>query len=581
MITGGRMRRLGSYGRSLSVRLVLLLTLALLPLGLLSLYQTNKVLDEAETLSRTSLMSKTVAASHAERELFQKALGAAQGLGAMVLAASADTCRAAVADFVRAHGSFVFAGFIEMDGRMRCSSSDEVFDFSDNPDFRTAIGKQDAHVVMRQRGVVSQQPVAVVIQPIYRRGDLQGLSLVSIPNSVADATIQAADLGEEGLELLTVNELGELVVSTNERSSGRDFLPRDVSPDQLVGLAGSTFEAISGGGERRLFAVSELIPGSVVLVGSLPYRTSADVGGSLESRLALAFPLLMWIVGMIVAYMGVQRLVVRHVRALRSAMRRFALGDRAVGSLALDNPPEELAEAERAFNRMALLISEAEQRRDQDLRDKKVLLKEVHHRVKNNLQLIASIMNMQMRSARSDEARGLLAGLQQRVRGLAMRHRALYAAPDLTTVDASELLQAVVEDVAQAMMRQDVTLDTHFDSVELYPDQAVPLSMLAAEAWTNALKYVRAAPGGARISVLQTYDADTRIVTLRIVNSCEGLKEASADSLQSSGLGQRLMRAFEAQLGTRADVTEEEGEYVYEVRFELAEFEPERGERTD
>ncbi len=570
------MRRLGSYGRSLSVRLVLLLTLALLPLGLLSLYQTKKVLDEAEAMSRTSLMSKTVAASHAERELFQKALGAAEGLGALVLAASADTCRAAVTDFIAEHSNFVFAGFIEMDGRMRCSSHDEELDFAGTPDFEDAITKTGPHVVMRSDGIVSGEAVAIVIHPIMRRGVLQGLATVSIPLRVANETIRETQL-ESDLRLLTVNNEGEIVVSTDPDYRTEDLLPRDVTPEQLVGLAGSTFEALAGSGTRRLFAVSELIPGSVVLVGSAPYENSANLGGSLQGRMALAFPLVMWIAGMGVAYLGVQRLVVRHVRALRSAMRRFALGDRAVGSLALDNPPEELAEAERAFNRMALLISEAEQRRDQDLRDKKVLLKEVHHRVKNNLQLIASIMNMQMRSAQSAEARGLLSGLQQRVRGLAMLHRALYAAPDLTTVDAAELLQAVIEDVAQSLGRPDVTLETHFESVELYPDQAVPLSMLAAEALTNALKYARA-PGQARIEVHQTFAAASGQVTLRVANSCEGAA-AKAGELTSSGLGQKLMRAFEAQLNTLAAVTESDDSYVYEVSFTREEFDQGASER--
>lgn len=570
------MRRLGSYGRSLSVRLVLLLTLALLPLGLLSLYQTKKVLDEAEAMSRTSLMSKTVAASHAERELFQKALGAAEGLGALVLAASADTCRAAVTDFIAEHSNFVFAGFIEMDGRMRCSSHDEELDFAGTPDFEDAITKTGPHVVMRSEGIVSGEAVAIVIHPIMRRGVLQGLATVSIPLRVANETIRETQL-ESDLRLLTVNNEGEIVVSTDPDYRTEDLLPRDVTPGQLVGLAGSTFEALAGSGTRRLFAVSELIPGSVVLVGSAPYENSANLGGSLQGRMALAFPLVMWIAGMGVAYLGVQRLVVRHVRALRSAMRRFALGDRAVGSLALDNPPEELAEAERAFNRMALLISEAEQRRDQDLRDKKVLLKEVHHRVKNNLQLIASIMNMQMRSAQSAEARGLLSGLQQRVRGLAMLHRALYAAPDLTTVDAAELLQAVIEDVAQSLGRPDVTLETHFESVELYPDQAVPLSMLAAEALTNALKYARA-PGQARIEVHQTFAAASGQVTLRVANSCEGAA-AKAGELTSSGLGQKLMRAFEAQLNTLAAVTESDESYVYEVSFMREEFDQGASER--
>ncbi|CUH75633.1 sensor histidine kinase [Tropicibacter naphthalenivorans] len=578
------MRRLGTFARSLSARVVVLMTLALLPLGILSLYQTKTVMDEAQVFTRASLMSETVAASHAERELFQQALGAAQGLGAMAMSAAGPLCQTAMADFVTAHPVFVFAGFIQTDGQMVCSSSDQVYDFAGTAEFEEAIRENGPVINMRHQGVVSGESVAIVIQPIYRDNDLRGLAVVSIPHRVANGTLNLVDTPEpKDLRLLTVNAKGEIVVSNDGAEDAEQLLPRDVQPEQLVGIAGSTFEATARNGERRLFAVSELLPGSVVLVGSAPYDFGDGLVSSLQTRLALAFPLLMWITGIVVAYLGMQRLVVRHVRGLRSAMRRFALGDRTVGSLTLDNPAEELAEAERAFNRMALLISEAEQRRDQDLRDKKVLLKEVHHRVKNNLQLIASIMNMQMRTATSAEARFLLEGLQRRVRGLAMLHRALYAAPDLTTVDGADLLQAVVDDATQALLAPNIELTTDLANVELYPDQAVPLSMLSAEALTNALKYATASSkGDARIKVELHVTDDASQVTLRICNTKnDKAVNEHFDSLQSSGLGRKLMRAFEAQLDTRAEVVDEEGCYTYSVTFERVDFEPEKkGERA-
>jgi hypothetical protein len=76
-----------------------------------------------------------------------------------------------------------------------------------------------------------------------------------------------------------------------------------------------------------------------------------------------------------------------------------------------------------------------------------VLLREVHHRVKNNLQLIASIMNMQMRRAKSPETKALMKGLQERVMSLATVHKELYQTTGLADVRADELLGDLVRQI--------------------------------------------------------------------------------------------------------------------------------------
>ena len=260
-------------------------------------------------------------------------------------------------------------------------------------------------------------------------------------------------------------------------------------------------------------------------------------------------------------------------------MRRFALGERSAQSLRLDAPPGELADAERAFNRMALIISDAEARREADLRDKEVLLKEVHHRVKNNLQLIASIMNMQARNARSPETKQMLAGLQQRVRGLAMLHRTLYTTPELTTVDGADLIRTVVNDVTQALDADDLALEMSLDRVDLYPDQAVPLSMLLAEAVTNAVKHIGRAPDGRTAIDVSLVTEDDGRVRVSVSNTkgerLPGRQPPHED--EPSGLGTRLMAAFVAQLDGSAETEETDERYVYTVTLQARDFEPASG----
>ena len=122
----------------------------------------------------------------------------------------------------------------------------------------------------------------------------------------------------------------------------------------------------------------------------------------------------------------------------------------------------------------------------------------MHHRVKNNLQLIASILNLQMRQAVTPEARTLMKGVQDRVMSLATIHRGLYQTSGLTDIMASELLSDLARQVVGLGTGggRSVTLESNLDPVRLTPDQAVPLALLTTEALTNALKYAGAPAGG-------------------------------------------------------------------------------------
>lgn len=568
------MNRVSTFGKRISTRLALLLTLALLPLGLISLYQTQQVIEDAQDVTRASLMSETVSASHAGRELIQQALGAAQGLGVAVLDMPLEACNAVMQEFVEGHQTFSFAGLITPGLQTECNSAATPTDVSQSPTILAAVDANRPYVDFTIRGTYSGEAVTIAVHPVMRDEEVVGLISISIPHRIISALIDEAS-SVETVRIATINSAGDIVVANNTVKEAQGFLPRDITNQGLSELQDETFEAVSSNGERRFYAVSSVLPHSVVMVGSWPVEENESVIGGLQSSLALIFPIVMWIAGIAVAYIGLQRLVIRHVSGLRSAMRRFALGDRTVAALTLDDPPEELAEAARAFSRMALIISEAEIRQQKDLQDKEVLLKEVHHRVKNNLQLIVSIMNMEMRNAETPEARRMLRGLQRRVRGLATLHRTLYASPDMTTVDGGELVRAVVEDVAQVSLSPEIAMSVDVIPADLYPDQAVPLSMLSAEALTNAVKYVGRPADGSEpricVSLVRLEDGDR--LRLRIANTRGTPVSATEDeSPETSGLGSRLMKAFVMQIEGEAEVTEDEGQYVYDVLFSRREF---------
>lgn len=566
--------RTRTFLRRLPVQLIVLLTLALFPLGVISLYQTGEVLEEARERNRATLMERTVAAGMRERELIQRAAGASQALGLAVVGMTVDACGAALDRFIASDGDFLSARFHAVDGRLVCQSGGAAQ--AERGRLSPVVEPAETSISIRPASESFGTAVIRVTRPVRDNGTLVGFISLSIPLRIAEALI-ATSQRETGdnLRLAVVARDGVVIASSHESPGSGGYLPRAMSAGMLFDLQGATFEAEAGNGERRVFAVSRMIDGQAALVGSWPQRAALGQDWTLATLTPLVFPILMWVMGTVVAYFGLQRLVIRHITALRSAMRQLALGELRSGRIELANPPEELRETERAFNRMVFLLAQAEAKQEQDLRDKEVLLKEVHHRVKNNLQLIGSIMNMQARSARTPEARRVLDSLRSRVRGLATMHRTLYSSPEMTTVQSGAMVESLVKDLAGGAAQRRMDVITRLEPVELYPDQAVPLSMLVAETVTNAVKYVGRRPDGvARIEVDLDHD-DRGLVTLTVENTKGSALTASSDEEEAAGdgLGARLITAFAQQLHGKFEVIETDDSYRFILQFQRREFE--------
>ena len=125
------------------------------------------------------------------------------------------------------------------------------------------------------------------------------------------------------------------------------------------------------------------------------------------------------------------------------------------------------------------------------LKERDVLLQEVHHRVKNNLQVISSLINMQMRRLEAGTSRDALEACQTRVQTIALIHQTLYQARDYARVPFSEYAQSLASNVfhATGVSPTKVSLDLAIGDVALPVDKAIPCGLLLNELITNALKH--------------------------------------------------------------------------------------------
>ncbi|MGO4921316.1 sensor histidine kinase [Maribacter sp. IgM3_T14_3] len=123
--------------------------------------------------------------------------------------------------------------------------------------------------------------------------------------------------------------------------------------------------------------------------------------------------------------------------------------------------------------------------------EKQNLLKEVHHRVKNNLQTVSSLLSLQSRNIEAGPMRGLLKGTQNRVIAMAMVHEMLYMRNDISHIEYKSYVQELGEYLIRSIKGNENNVDLLIDipDIKLGIDTAIPLGLLINETLTNALKY--------------------------------------------------------------------------------------------
>ena len=570
----------------LGFRFALVLAAALLPLGIVSLFQTRDLETQAQGRTETALLGETLRAASVEVGTIRTVQGVVATLAQAVPTVIDDgpACEKLMRDTAALIPTATLVAYVPMSGLMTCSSVGNPFDFSDNPKFAAARDARAPNFMVHRNGPVSETSVLVVSHPVFAAdGAYLGLTSVSLAHSALSSLDQSIDEPAVALGSLlsfwTFDTGGEVLSSNNGLDGIENRLPSSHQLIDFVGQPARVFQDLSGAGFDRTYAVVPLVEGELYLMSSWEIEPSSLLRPyGITPYLP---PVVMWVAGLIVAAWAAEYLVSRHVRALNGSIRRFAQGDRRLQELDLRKAPVELQQVGDAYLRMTESIMLGEAQLEDSVHQKEVLLREVHHRVKNNLQLIASIMNMQMRKAVAPEAKSLLKGLQDRVMSLATIHRELYQTSGLVDVRADELFTQIVRQIVNLATGPDKRFDLKLDvdELRLTPDQAVPLTLMLTEAMTNAIKYAGSPPNGAARIEVRLKRKDGKNAILEVFNTVAASGPASdvtspeAVRIDSDGLGRQLLTAFAQQVGGTLHHGAEDNSYRISLEFEITELE--------
>lgn len=307
----------------------------------------------------------------------------------------------------------------------------------------------------------------------------------------------------------------------------------------MPGLKGGGWGTTSLRVRLVLLTAVALLP--VVLLGLaasgliLQQTRSAGGGAAWMWLIGLGLPLLSFAL----ALAGV--LVVADREVLRWLVRLQGV-DRS-GSFAEAAP--ELRDIVGRLDAMAATIVSRDRALSENLIQRDGLLREIHHRVKNNLQVISSLLNLQQRSLTDPAARAAMSDTRQRIAALALIYRALYEGADLRRVNLADFLEELIGQLIMTDTGQSPGIRTELaiDALTIDPDHLAPLALFAVEAITNAKKHGLMEVGGRLVVNFSVRGAEAE---LAITDSG---RPGSDAIVVGEGVGRTLMSAFARQLG--------------------------------
>jgi len=203
----------------------------------------------------------------------------------------------------------------------------------------------------------------------------------------------------------------------------------------------------------------------------------------------------------------------------------------------------------------------------QSLAEKEILLKEVHHRVKNNMQVIMSLLELNALRAANEYERSRYAEMQGRVMTMALIHEKLYQSQVSGLIGAEDYFSDLLKNVVSASVNQGTTCSVQAPGIVLDIDRAIPCGLIINELATNSLKYAFKEPTGSEIHLTLAAGSDG-ICVLDFFDNGRGIP-VSYDFSKSETLGIRLTHMLVRQLKGTITFANRDGTH-YCIRFPLS-----------
>ena len=567
---GGRESHPLETAPSLRLLLVLLLTFAFLPAGGVAIYSSLNAYESASAVRdrgllqhlRGAIRDKRVALATVRRMLAQEA-----ALGRIDTPALADAaaCRARLGEIAATDEWIRALQVLDRSGAVRCAAPVDGLAL----DQARKAGEQALATPQRNRvsiiqGASPDDRMVTASHPLSEGGaliatlDIQFLGALRGPDA------------PPGFLAMTTIRAGDPNAGVDENLlAGNEWAPNAALLRALASEEPATMRGVGRNGKSYIYASAALAEDEILALAAWPVDM-VSVGLETQALLGVALPVSAWILSVGVVIVVLRYLVLDHLESLQRAMSLIGAGDRSNRAELPETAPSEFRALGHHFDQMADRLEERERLLEKSLGEQRLLLKEVYHRVKNNLQLIVSLLNMQLRKTKNQEQREIIQRTQARVEALALVHQNLYAAGRLSEVRLDELLREIAPSLGA--IRGGETSKLRFDyaleAVAMDAEQASPAALFASEAITNAVKHAPVRDDAPPIRLVLSRVGDDGFA-FTVANAIDPLPGGLKKDPLNTGLGSQLMRGFARQLRGTVDVKQSDD--WYEVSLHVPE----------
>ncbi|MES2472689.1 MAG: sensor histidine kinase [Pseudomonadota bacterium] len=537
-------------GWTLRQRLQVIITLALIPVIMVSIFQgvARARMDIANVHDRLTQSARTVAAGDqnllAAAEQVLRAVGSLSEVRSM-----SGNCDGVLADTLIGVRYFSNLTRIDAEGRVVCSAMTMTrgLNVADTEVFQAA-KKSDAMTVSNQ--VISRatgQPIIGGMLALHKPdGSFDGVVAISLDVHWIDYMMRSSKL-PQGAVVAVFDKTGKVIATNN-----KDVAAAIARTDPKTGAPQEIASAVDSRGDTWRYGNAALL-GNTLFVAFAMGESQLFGPTYLHVGLDFALPILMIGFAWVAIWLATDRQVTQWISYLRRIAHAYRSGHYVIRP--------DLAEAPVEFKLLGDAMSEmAEgiQDRDRRLREavdmKTTLIKEIHHRVKNNLQIVMSLLSIQANQVQDVGARDALLQAQTRINALALVHRILNELEDQSTLDIRDLLDQLAHQIAGGMSNDQVKVEVDVPSRVVTGSVAVALALFTVEVLTNIFKH--AFPDG-REGVIRVTMQPLEGGKLKLAIADNGLGFAMDGSKKS--VGSRLIKTFGLQLGGVSTVQSEPG----------------------
>ncbi len=520
-------------------RLGLALALALCPVLALGVLQVTTEFHRDAKLRQETLIQAADRSAAAARARIQGSVALLQTLNPQVLGLDCTPRLAAMLEQMNGYHNLVR---LDANGRVECAgaSVSATADRTKLAWFRRL--KDGAPSAIARSSSPTHPTLIAATRAQGRDGRFDGalvasIDLESLRPDLSDPTLPS------GTAVAVMGGDGRYMVQTDPKAFGP--LPKDWrSPDHK----GTLYTTRDSTGAVRDIAVAPLLRDEAYVVLSAP-APGLFYWARLNPFSSIVYPLLAWLAAWAAVWIVTERVVVRWLAYLDRIAGIYARGRFTVRPVQAESAPREIRDLAHTLDVMADGLVARDQRLKDSLTQKDTLMREIHHRVKNNLQVINSLLNLQQRALTDPAARAAMSDTRQRITALALIYRALYQSPDLRRVDLRQFLEELVGQLSagEGGRLSSIRTDLHADDLEIDPDQLAPLALFAVEAITNARKHAFDDRGGV---IEVRFQVDDTHAVLEIADNGKGDETPTA----TAGVGRTLMSAFARQLRGELEV---------------------------